>query len=129
VHAQIRKIVLPPANVDNQVFARDSLRLLELPIVIKYKFGPAKKAFVEAQGAPEFSPHFRHSSASLVSLPNPNLDHGYFVRGTVGYTFGNWYAKGTYETRYFKFIENAGNPSSLYNWKSNLISGGIGVSF
>ena len=35
VHAQIRKIVLPPANGDNQVFARDSLRLLELPIVIK----------------------------------------------------------------------------------------------
>jgi hypothetical protein len=129
VHVQVRKIDLPAANVDNQVFARDSLRLVELPIVIKYKFGPAKKAFAEVQGAPEFSPHYRHSSASLVSLPNPNFDHGYFVRGSVGYTFGNWYAKGTYETRYFKFVENAGNPSNLYSWKSNLISGGVGFSF
>jgi len=129
VHAQVRKIVLPAANVDNQVFARDSLRLVEVPIVIKYKFGPAKKAFAELQGAPEFTPHYRNSSASLVSLPNPNFDHGYFVRGSVGYTFGYWYAKATYETRYFKFVENAGNPSNLYNWKSNLISGGIGFSF
>jgi len=37
--------------------------------------------------------------------------------------------KATYENRYFKFVENAGNPSSLYNWKTNLIEGGIGVTF
>jgi len=129
VHAQIRKIVLPTATVDNQVFARDSMELLELPLVIKYRFGSGKKTFIEAQGAPEFSPRYHRSSASLVPLPNPNLDHGYFVRGSVGYDLGKWYAKATYENRYFKFIENAGNPSNLYNWRTNLISGGIGFSF
>jgi hypothetical protein len=126
---QIRKIVLPTATVDNQVFPRNSMELLELPIVLKYNFGPSKRAFVEVQGAPEFSPRFHHPSTALVILPNPNLDHGYFVRGSAGYVFGNWYVKATYQTRYFKFIENAGNPSNLYNWKSNLISGGIGFAF
>lgn len=129
VHAQIRKIILPTTTVDNQVFARDSMELLELPLYVKYSFGPAKKAFVQAEGAPEFSPRFHRSSASLVALPNPNLDHGYSLRGSVGYLFGNWYAKATYENRYFKFTENAGNPSNLYNWHSNLISGGVGVTF
>lgn len=129
VHAQIRKIVLPAANVDNQFFARDTMELLELPIVIKYNFGPSKRAFIRTQGAPEFGPRFHGAPASLVPLPNPNFDHGYFVQGSLGYTFGKWYAKATYETRYFKFVENAGNPSNLYNWKSNLISGGIGFSF
>jgi len=129
VNAQIRKIVMPTATVDNQVFPRNTMELLELPIVIKYNFGPSKRAFIEAQGAPEFSPRFKHPSTALVALPNPNLDHGYFVRGSAGYVFGKWYVKATYETRYFKFIENAGNPSNLYNWKSNLITGGIGFAF
>ncbi len=129
VHAQLRKIVLPNADVNNQIFVRDSLRLLELPVVIKYNFGPGRRAFVQAEGAPEFTPHFRRSSSQLVALPNPNLDHGYFVRGSAGYVFGKWYAKATYETRYFKFVENSGNPSNLYNWRSNLISGGVGFAF
>jgi len=129
LHAQIRKIILPTSTVDNQIFARDTMELLELPIVLKYNFGPAKRAFVEAQGAPEFSPRFKRPSSSTLSFPNPNLDHAYFLRGSVGYVFGNWYLKGTYENRYFKFVENAGNPSSLYNWRSNLISGGIGFAF
>ncbi len=129
IHAQVRKIILPTSTVDNQVFARDALELIEIPIVLKYNFGPGKKAFIQAEGAPDFTPRFKHSSASLVSLPNPNLDHAYFVRGSLGYTFGSWYAKATYENRYFKFIENAGNPSNLYNWKSNLISGGVGFVF
>ncbi len=129
IHAQVRKIILPTSTVDNQVFARDALELIEIPIMLKYNFGPGKKAFIQAEGAPEFTPRFKHSSASLVSLPNPNLDHAYFVRGSLGYTFGSWYAKATYENRYFKFIENAGNPSNLYNWKSNLISGGVGFVF
>lgn len=129
-HVQLRQVDLPPSTVDNQVFARDRMRLLELPLVIKYNFGPEKRAFIQAEGAPEFTPHFKRSSASLVALPNPNLDHGYFVRGSVGYVFTkNWYAKATYENRYFKFVENAGNPSSLYNWHTNLISGGIGFAF
>lgn len=127
-HAQIRKIYLPPSTVDNQVFVRDKMELLEIPIVVRYAFGSEKKAFIQAEGSPEFSPRFR-SGGSLAPLPNPNFDHGYFVRGIAGYTFGKWYAKATYENRYFSFVENAGNPSKLYNWKSNLISGGIGVSF
>jgi hypothetical protein len=63
-------------------------------------------------------------------LPHPSFDHGYTFRGSVGYTFGKWwYVKGSYETRYFKFADNLGNPSSLYNWKSNLITGGVGLRF
>jgi len=37
--------------------------------------------------------------------------------------------KGMYENRYFRFISDQGNPSNLYNWKTNLIYGGIGVAF
>lgn len=127
-HAQLRKIYLPPSRVDNQIFVRDKMVVLEIPLVVRYSFGPAKRGYIGAEGAPEFTPHFS-SGGSLAPLPNPNLDHGYFVRGTVGYNFGKWYAKGTYENRYFKFVENAGNPSNLYNWKSNLISGGVGFVF
>jgi hypothetical protein len=128
LHAQIRKIYLPPSTVDNQNFVRDKMELLEIPILVRYVFGPAKHAFVQAEGAPEFSPRFR-SNGSLVSLPNPDFDHAYFVRGTVGYNFGKWYAKATYENRYFKFVENAGNPSNLYNWKTNFLYGGVGLVF
>jgi hypothetical protein len=128
LEAQVRKIILPSANVDNQVFVRDKMELLEIPLVIKYTFGSAKRAFIQAQGAPEFTPRFR-SAGSLLPLPNPNFDHGYFVRGSAGYIFGKWYAKATYETRYFKFEANPNNPTNLYNWHSNLISGGIGFAF
>ena len=34
-----------------------------------------------------------------------------------------------YETRYFKFAPTEGNPNNLYNWKSNVISGGVGLIF
>jgi hypothetical protein len=128
VDAQIRKIYLPPSTVDNQVFVRNKMELLEIPLVIKYSFGASKRAYIEAKGAPEFTPRFR-SAGSLLALPNPNFDHGYFVKGTVGYNFGKWYAKASYETRYFKFVENAGNPLGLYNWRTNVISGGVGFSF
>ena len=99
--------------------------------MIKYKFGPAKKAFAEASGRSGIQPALsRHSPASLVLAAESQSSIMHTSRaGSLGYTFGNWYAKATYETRYFKFVENAGNPSNLYNWKSNLISGGIGVSF
>lgn len=127
-HAQVRKIYLPPSTVDNQNFVRDKMELLEIPIVVRYTFGPAKRAFVQAEGAPGFSPRFR-SNGSLSALPNPNFDHSYFVRGTVGYNFGKWYTKATYENRYFKFVENAGNPSNLYDWKTNFVYGGVGIVF
>jgi hypothetical protein len=51
------------------------------------------------------------------------------VRGTVGYVLGRWYVKASYENRYFKFAPNQNNPNGLYNWHSNLISGGVGVAF
>ena len=130
VDAEVRKILMPTAFVDGQVLNRDNMELFELPLTIKYKFGPEKRAFIEATGEPEFTPRFKVSPLSRVILPNPNLDHGYALRGSVGYNFGpHWYAKGSYETRYFKFAENVGNPSSLYNWKSNMITGGVGVRF
>ena len=128
VDAQIRKIYLPTANVDNQIFVRDKMELLELPVVIRYDFGSAKRAFVQVQGAPEFSPRFR-SNGSTVQLPHPNFDHGYLIRGSAGYNFGKWYAKATYETRYFKFLSNQNNPTNLYNWRSDLITGGVGFVF
>jgi hypothetical protein len=129
VHAQVRKIDLPVATIDNQIVVRDNLELLQIPIVLKYKFGPDKRVFVNVQGEPEFTPRYRASKATLISLPHPNFDYGYTVRGSVGYSFGMWYLQGTYENRYFKFIENSGNPSNLYNWKSNMITAGVGVSF
>ncbi len=129
-NAQLRQINLPTANVDNQFFARDRMRLFELPLVLQYKFGPEKRAWIEAQGAPEFTPHWHRTTANQVTLPNPRLDHGYFIRGTVGYTFAKfYYVKGMYENRYFKFVPDLGNPHNLYNWKTNFISGGIGVVF
>ena len=127
-NAQVRRIVLPTAFVDNQFFNRYTLDMLEIPLVIKYNFLTSKRAFIEVEGAPEFTPRF-HKSSSLIVLPHPNWDHGYFVRGSVGYTFGSWYAKATYQTRYFRFVSDPENPNGLYNWKSNFISGGVGFSF
>jgi hypothetical protein len=127
--AQPRKIVLPPAIVNHQILNRDTMELLELPLIIKYRFGPGKHAFIEAQGEPEFTPRFHRTGPSLVTLPGPNLDHGYCLRGNIGYSFGKWYARGSYESRYFKFRPDAGNPNGLYNWRSRLISGGVGVQF
>jgi hypothetical protein len=129
VHAQVRKIDLPVATINNQIFVRDNLELLQIPIVLKYNFGPDKRVFVHVQGEPEFTPRYQTAKETLVSLPHPNFDHGYTLRGSVGYSFGKWYAQGTYETSYFRFVENTGNPSNLYNWKSNMITAGVGVNF
>jgi hypothetical protein len=129
VNAEVRKIFMPVATVNGQVLIRDNLELLELPLVIKYKFGPGGRAFLAVQGELEFSPHYK-AAVSKVILPFPRFDHGYDLRGSVGYNVGKWwYVKGTYETRYFKFAAGQGNPTSLYNWKSNLITGGVGVTF
>ena len=125
---QVHRIILPTANVDNQFFSRYTMNLLETPLVLTYNFGTNKRTFIELQGAPEFTPHYKRSSAAII-LDHPNFDHGYFVRGSVGYRFGIWYAKASYETRFFKFIADPENPNGLYNWRSNLISGGVGFSF
>ena len=129
IDAQVRKIYTPTAILDNQILNRDTIELLQLPLILKYKFGPAKKAFVSAQGEPEFSPHYKQSRLTTLALPNPNFDHGYTLKGTVGYNFGKWYVKAAYESRYLKFVANTGNPSNLYNWKSNVVTGGVGLSF
>jgi len=133
VDGQIRKIYTPTAFEDNQYFARDKMELIETPLVLRYKFASQKNWlknwFAEAKGAPEYHPRFHEASGSLVSLPNPNFDHGYFIQASVGRTFGNWYAKASYETRYFKFIENQNNPNNLYNWKTNAVTGGVGIVF
>jgi hypothetical protein len=130
VNAQVRKIDLPSATVDNQILVRYNMELIEVPIVLKYKFGPDNRVFIHVQGGPEFTPRFRSAASTTLLLPNPNFDHGYFLRGSVGYTFNKkWYVQGTYETRYFKFEENQNNPSNLYNWKSNMITGGVGLIF
>ena len=130
IHAQVRKIDLPVATVNNQILVRYNMQLIEAPIVLKYKFGPDKRAFVHVEGGPEFTPRFRSAAATLlIVLPHPDFDHGYTLRGNVGYTFGKWYAQGTYATRYFKFDQNPNNPSNLYNWKSNMITAGVGVTF
>ncbi len=126
-HVQIRKLVVPPSFVQNQFFVRDTMEFLEVPLVLKYKFGSEGRFFIEAQGAPEFRPRF-HPPVGY-TLPNPNLDHGYFIRGSVGYNFGKFYAKATYQTRYLKFNPDPGNPNGLYNWRTNAISGGIGATF
>jgi len=130
IDGQIRKIYMPVATVGGQIFPRNNMELFQLPLVVKYKFGPAKRAFLEAKGEPEFTPHFKTSVSTAVALPKPGFDHGYTLRGSVGYTFNKWYfVRASYETRYFKFAETSGNPNNLYNWKSNVISGGIGLTF
>ncbi len=128
VNAQVRKIFLPPSTVDNQVFNRGNFELFQLPLVIRYSFLSSKRAFVQVQGEPEFTPRFLAPKTG-VSLPKPNFDYGYTVRGSVGYSFGKWYAQGTYENRYFKFLSNPGNPNNLYNWKNVMVTGGVGITF
>jgi len=128
--AQIRKIIEPTAFVDNQFFQRDTLEFLEVPGVIRYDFGASKRVFVEVKGAPEFHPRFRTPKGTTVLLPNPHLDYGYFIRGSAGYNSSHhWYARASYELRYLKYEPDAGNPNGLYNWRSNSISGGVGVTF
>ena len=127
VDAQVRKIHLPTEVVNGQFLARGDMELLELPIVIKYRF--MKSYFVQVSGAPEFTPRWRHSAPATIGLPNPSLDHAYFVRGSVGRNFGKYYVRATYENRYFSFIQNTSNPEGLYNWRSNLVTGGVGLNF
>ncbi len=128
-YAEIRRIVQPPAVVDIQVGVRFNMELLEIPLVVKYKFGPERRAFVEFQGQPEFTPRFRNASTVQAGILHPNFDYGYTVRGSLGYSFGKWYVRGTYQNRAFEFTNNPNNPSNLYNWHNNQVTGGIGLNF
>ncbi len=129
-HLQVRKLDLPNGLLPSgQTFIRNNMLLLELPLVVNYKFLSEKKAFVEAQISPEFSPHYSNSSAGPSPFPHPGLDHGYTILGIVGYKFEKFYIRGTYETRYFKFSPGLGNPYFLYNWKTNYATVGIGFTF
>lgn len=127
-NVQVHRIILPTSNVDNQFFSRYTLNLLETPLVLRYNFGPEKRVFFELTGAPEFTPHYKRSTPAII-LDHPNFDHGYFVRGSVGYKFKNWYAKVNYETRYFRFVADPENPNDLYNWKCNQATAGVGFWF
>lgn len=128
-HVQVHKLYVPPSTIDNQTFNRYNMELLELPLFVEYKFGPAKHVFVRADGAPEFRPRFKIASTGAPSLPNPNLDYGYFLRGSLGYNFGKWYVKGSYETRYFKFTSDVGNPDGRNNWRTDFATVGVGLNF
>jgi hypothetical protein len=128
-HAQIRKAYLPTSEVNNLFFNRYKMVLFEIPLVLEYRSSSAEKhVFVQAQITPEFSPRLQATSDNM-SSPRPNLDHGYMIRGSAGYTFGRWYVKANYETRYFKFLNNTGNPNGLYNWRKDLVTGGVGFVF
>ncbi|HLV85570.1 MAG TPA: hypothetical protein VKV39_01255 [Candidatus Sulfotelmatobacter sp.] len=128
-HGQVHKILIPASNVNGQEFARYNMLLVEVPAVLEYKFSnEPRHAFLQAQVSPEFKPHFTAPKAGT-NYPKPSLDHGYFIRGTAGYVFGKWYARASYETRYFKFTNTLSNPNDLNNWKTNLITVGVGVLF
>ena len=128
-HVQVHKILVPPSTLNGVTFNRLDMKLLETPLVLQYKFSTAPRhAFIQAQIAPEFTPHFKATVANY-PLPNPAFDHGYFIRGVVGYSFGKWYAKATYENRYFKFEPTLGNPNQIYNWRTDAVTGGVGVVF
>jgi hypothetical protein len=129
-HLQVRKLDLPSGTLPTgQTFIRNNMLLLELPLVVNYKFLEDKKAFVEAQVAPEFSPRFSNGSSGPSPFPHPSLDHGYSLRGIVGYRFEKFYVRGTYENRYIKFSPGLGNPYFLYNWKTTYVTGGVGITF
>jgi hypothetical protein len=129
VHAQFRETYLPSSIISGIEFNRYNMRLFELPILAEYKFGTDKRAFVQAQAMPEFTPHFKNPSSGPPPYPHPNFDHGYTLRAVAGYNFGKWYAKAMYETRYFKFEPTYPNPDGLYNWRTDMVSGGVGLTF
>jgi hypothetical protein len=135
IHVQIRRLVPPPSfaggSVTNGgvVFNRDHMELLETQGFVQYKFGPDDRAFARIEGAPEFSPRFHASPNGAVPFDHPNFDHGYAIRGVVGYNFGRWYVKGTYQLRYLKFETNFNNPDDVYNWRNTFVTGGVGFNF
>jgi hypothetical protein len=128
-HVEARKVYLPAGTLNGELFGRKNMLLLELPALVGYRFGPGNHAFIEAQGSAEFSPHFTSTANSQSIYPNPTFDHGYVVRAIAGYTFGRWYAKATYETRFLKFGQNISNPNDLYNWRTDAVFAGFGLSF
>ena len=127
--AQVRKIIMPVVAVDGTTIPRFDFEMLELPVVLKYKFGPERRAFIQVQGQPEFTPRLRMSHPPTIPVNKPNFNYGYTIRGIVGYNFGKWYVKGTYEDRVFNFISNQNNPLNIYNWHSTNITGGVGLNF
>jgi hypothetical protein len=128
-HAQVRKLYPPTSDVNGLFFPRYKMLLFEIPAVVEYKFGTGGHAFIQGQISPEFAPHYTRSSSGTSPFPGPTLDHGYDARASVGYRFGRWYLKANYETRFFKFATNLGNPNNLANWRTDKASAGLGVVF
>jgi hypothetical protein len=131
IHIQIHRLVPPPTFGGNpvMVFNRDRMEVLEPNGFVQYKFGPSNRYFIRAEATPEFSPRFHPSPSGAPPFEHPNLDHGYAIRGVLGYNFGKWYVKGTYQTRYFRFQTNFNNPDEVYNWRSDFVTGGVGFNF
>ena len=129
IHLQLRKLYTPSSEEPNNLFfSRYKMTLFELPVVANFKFGPHNRVLLQVQGTPEFQPHYTNPTQTP-STPHPNLDHGYAFRGSLGYSFGRWYAKATYGTRYLKFMTNTNNPLQLYNWRTDQIFGSVGLRF
>ncbi len=129
VNAEVRKIYMSSVPVDGTFIDRFNMELLEVPIILKYKFASDHRAFIQVQGQPEFTPRFVSKKRDLEGVLHPNFDYGYTVRGSLGYNFGKWYAKATYETRIFKFLNNQNNVLGVYNWHNTTITGGVGLNF
>jgi hypothetical protein len=131
IHLQLHRLVLPPTfgGYPVMVFNRDRMEVLEPNGFVQYKFGPSNRYFIRAEATPEFSPRFHPSPSGAPPFLHPNLDHGYAIRGVLGYNFGKWYVKGTYQTRYFRFETNFNNPDEVYNWRSDFVTGGVGFNF
>lgn len=128
-HAQVRKLYIPPGQLEGATFNRDKMLMFEIPFVLEYRFGALRHAFVQLQASPEFSPRLKSTTVLPSPLPRPSFDLGYSGRVSAGYIFGKWYAKGTYQSRYLKFRQDLGNPLDLYTWRADQITGGVGIVF
>jgi hypothetical protein len=128
-NAQVRKLYVPPGQLQGATFNRDKMLIFEIPFVLEYRFGALRHAFVQLQASPEFSGRLNSTVSQPSPLPKPSFDLGYSGRVSAGYIFGKWYAKATYQSRYLKFQQGLGNPLDLYTWHADQITGGVGIVF
>jgi hypothetical protein len=128
-HVQLHKLFVPPGQLEGVTFNRDKMLLLELPVVLEFKSAATHGLFFQLQGSPEFSPRLKSNVAGPPAHPKPTFDYGYTARASLGYILGRWYAKATYQRRNLRFKDTLGNPLDLYNWRSDQITGGFGLTF
>lgn len=128
-NAQVRRLYVPPGELEGGTFNRDKMLIFEIPFFAEYRFGALRHAFVQLQASPEFSGRLSSTVSQPSPLPKPLFDLGYSGRVSAGYIFGKWYAKATYQSRYLKFHQGLGNPLDLYTWHADQITGGVGIVF